>query len=161
MIRRLRQAHRLVFVFLALAIPVLLTRAFASRPLSPRSAQLLPAGGAISTSDITATWVTQLGALRYRLDQPNVANSPAFIAFGPAATLRGPDLLVYWTSRAAPVATIEDGDLLLGRLDGAAPVVIPLPPAASDSFGTLVLYSLAHRSVVGTLALPAAQGARP
>jgi hypothetical protein len=160
MIRRLRRTHRVVFAFLALGIPILLTRAFASRPLAPLSAPPLPPAGTINASDLTASWLTQLGALRYRL-VPGAADSPGSIALGPATALRAPDLLVYWTRRDAPLSTIEDGDRLLGRLDAVLPVVIVLPPAASDSSGTLVLYSLAHRSVVGTLELPAAQGSRP
>lgn len=160
MIRRLRRTHRAVFVFLALGIPVLLTRAFASRPLAPLSAPPSPSAATINASDLTATWLTQLGPLRYRR-VPAAADSPGSIALGPATALRAPDLLVYWTSRDAPLSTIEDGDRLLGRLNGELPVVIVPPPAASDSPGTLVLYSLAHRSVIGTLALPAAQGSRP
>jgi hypothetical protein len=146
MIRRLRRMHRVVFVFLALGIPVLLARAFASRPLAPLSPSPLPPATTIAAADLAATWMTRLGPLRYRLEAAR-ADSTGFIALGPAAALRAPDLLVYWTTRPAPLSTIEDADLLLGRLDGEVPVIIRLP--------------LGHRSVVGTLELPATQGPRP
>ncbi len=161
MIRRLRQGHRVVFVFLALGIPVLLTRAFASRPREPLSVPPSPPAATIDASDLTGSWMTQLGPLRYRREPPTAGNSPASIALGPAGALRAPDLLVYWTRRDAQLSTIEDGDFLLGRLDGEVPVVFSLPPGATDSSGTLVLYSLAHQSVVGALELPVEQGSRP
>lgn len=160
MIRRLRRTHRVVFVFLALVIPVLLTRAFASRPLQTLSPPPLPRAASINASDLTATWMTQLGPLRYR-EEPATSNTPATIALGPASALRAPDLLVYWTRRDAPLSTIENGDRLLGRLDGVSPAVMALPLEASTNAGTLVLYSLAHQSVVGTLGLAAGEEPRP
>jgi len=161
MIRRLRRAHRVLFILLAMGIPVLLTKAFASRPQWPISTPPLPGAATINPSGLADTWATQLGPLRYRLQPPGSIAPPVSITLGPATSLRAPDLLVYWTKRETPVATIVDGDLLLGRLDGEAPVVLSLPPSASGRSGRLVLYSLAHRSVVGTLELPSGQGSSP
>jgi hypothetical protein len=159
MIRRLRQVHRVAFVFLALVIPVLMTRALASRPADPRPP--LPAVGAVGAAGGMATWSTALGPIRYRVVPPRSAAEPASVELAPVTPLRAPDLLLYWSHRAGPLTAIEGEDRLLGRLDGGPPVAIRLPAGASDSAGTLVLYSLGHQAIVGSLSLGPARGALP
>jgi hypothetical protein len=160
-IRRLRQVHRVVFVFLALTIPVVMTRALASRPAEAGPAA--PVGGleGIDPSTLSRTWLTTAGPIRFRLEPPQAAAGPATLLLAPDGILRAPDLLLYWTPRSGPISAIVDGDTLLGRLTGTTPVSVRLPPEAAAGEGTVVLFSLAHQSVVAALPLDSTQVTGP
>lgn len=158
MIKRLRQAHRVAFVFLALAIPVLMTRALASRPAETAPVAVSGALPGIDLSTLNRTWATSLGPIRFRLE---ASQAPAALLLASIAIPPAPDLLLYWTPRTGSISSIESGDGLLGRLTGTTPESFRLPSQASTGEGTVVLYSLGHDSVIATLPVDSMQAIGP
>jgi hypothetical protein len=68
-----------------------------------------------------------------------------YVVLRPLQELNEPDLLLYWTSKAPQGNVLPDGARILGpyRMNEAFRI-----PLNSERTGYLVLFSLAHRSVV-------------
>ena len=60
-----------------------------------------------------------------------------------------PDVLVYWLEDDLPVPESLDDARLIGKLAPGRRNSLDLPPEAAGPSGQIVLYSLAHREVLG------------
>jgi hypothetical protein len=98
--------------------------------------------------------------IRVRLlaPSPNGPQGRLGVELEPAKSIGRPDVLIYWSSAPAATTAVPADALLLGSMGGVRPQRFELPPVARRSSGTLVVYSAAHREVLGTLALPQAPG---
>ena len=150
MIQPLRTVHRGVFVTLALVLPVILVVALSARhrglPLGapakqiPASVQLLNSYGRL--------WQTHAIQTAFYAD----SNTPEglYVTLEPAQELGEPDLLLYWAATQPSGDSLPAGAKLLGAF--AADKTFALPRDLARG-GHLVLYSLAHQSVVDTAAV--------
>jgi hypothetical protein len=167
MIRPLRQRHRAVWSLLAIALPLLFIAALSARP-QPSPAFELPAGLAsawgaappLGADAVRDAWQQAEGWRARRLRSTGRAGDAADgegveVELGDVAP--EPDLLVYWVDGGEGSPTELSEALASAWLLGAAPLgasrvyALPHPGGA----GTVVLYSLAHRSTYGALTLPA------
>ena len=154
MIRNLRDRHRSIFSVLALALPVAFVAALFMRP-APPPAQPITISPADPISSFTQCifaegnlWPQLAITVRVFAD----AMPPAQLALElePASALPVPEVLVYWKAGAAAG---EGGELrdafLLGALAGEQPRRWSLPRQATQGDGQLLLYSLAHQTLLG------------
>jgi len=150
----LRRRHRVASVGLAVALPVLFAAALAVRRPVPAIARLPFAVVPPRLAGSSRVHDTGTG-LALRLTFPVTA--PGARAGRVALELlrdpRTPDLLAYWSPAAGSVgdSSLPDDARLLGAIVGRGPTVFELPEPAAG--GHLVLYSLAHRTLVDTLEL--------
>ncbi|MEO8031524.1 MAG: hypothetical protein ABJC74_08550 [Gemmatimonadota bacterium] len=152
MIRRLRTAHRFIFVIAAVVLPaILVTGLLARRPL-PLAAP--PEGSRATTISATHDWATTVGTVKLSLARITGDSTHLAVRLSGVAALRAPDLLLYWTGRPLPIAEIRPTDALLGPVSGEPIRVFALPPAAPSGQGSLLLYSLGHRALVGVAPVP-------
>jgi len=152
MIRALRRRHRTIVSLLAVALPLLgVAGLVARRPIPAQE----PLPEALGPSEIE----TPAGAPRSRLSWPGgaltlVRLSATELVLEPQVEIAGAELLVYWTVDApAPGGNLPAESWLLGRVDGARACRLTLPSRAQESAGSLVLYDLAHQTVVATTEL--------
>lgn len=152
MIRSLRSAHRVVFLVAAVILPVLLVEGLrARRPLPLAAAVALPSAAPASPP---LTWSTSAGSAIVTLVRAGTDSNALDVQLSPATAFRGPDLLLYWTSRSLPVDDVARLDVLLGAVSGQPARRFRLPPDVRPGHGSLLLFSLAHNNVVGAMALP-------
>ena len=163
MIRPLRSRHRVIFVVLALALPAGLAAALVSRPADPTLDQLPQAlqapaalkGGMVLWS-LAGGWEGVPLEAQLSVDG---AGSVSLVVT-PVEDPRLPDLLVYWSPEGAGQRALADDEaLLLGRVAGAQPVSLPVPPETAARGGYLLLFSLAQGQVVASAPVELAQGA--
>ena len=169
MIRAHRRRHLGAFTILAVVLPVILVAALAARRTPP----VVASAPTALTDPALDTWVALDSAeaevlevpIRIRLLAPLPSTTPTRfgVELEPTQPIGRPDVLVYWT--ASPPAINEalpsDG-LLLGSIGGTRPRRFELPQPALQIRGSLILYSAAHREVLGTLPVPKALvGATP
>lgn len=180
MIRPLRRRHRAIWSLLAFALPLLFIAALTARP-EPSPAVGLPegllqgawgAGLALGADAVRDAWQQAEGWRARRVRPVRPASAPLPVDRGVAEAVREgvevelgdvapePDLLVYWMEGSVEGESSPDElstALASAWLLGAAPLgssrVYALPRPGVE--GTLVLYSLAHRSAHGALTLPA------
>jgi len=158
MIRRLRSAHRIVWLVALLVLPAVVVLGLGARRPPPLVAPegmppALPLGPSF-------TWVTQAGSVVASLVRL-AGDSTLALELSGATALRGPDLLLYWSPRPRPIDTLDSLDILLGSVSGQPRRRFPLPAAAGIQPGSIVLFSLAHHAVLGARALdPGAAGTR-
>lgn len=148
MIRSLRSWHRAVFVGLTLTLPAAWAAALLGRS-APAPESTWPAEPSLASVEgeaRTVMWSTQELLTELRRGGDGALHVRALSWSEPAA----PALALYWTANAG-----EDGELpgdarFVGALSGAArDFVLRDAPAG----GWLVLFSLGHGEVLGTLAL--------
>jgi hypothetical protein len=141
-----------VFLLAAVALPALLVAGLRARRPPPLAAPVsLPAGTPVSPPLI---WKTASGTAIVTLIQSRAGASGVEIELSPATSFRGPDLLLYWSSRSLPVDGVAQSDLLLGEVSGQPVGRFRLPPAVRPGQGVLLLFSLAHHEIVGSTAMP-------
>jgi hypothetical protein len=150
MIQPLRTVHRRVSVVMAVFLPtVLFVGLTARRPVSR------PGGGAVGLPDRAHLLKQTAGgwqrhtiqtSLYGQLDPPH----DIYAVLNPARPLNAPDVLVYWSGLSAADSNLPSGARLLGTFEPARAIVLPrdLQPG-----GNLILYSLAHQSVVDSAPL--------
>ncbi len=146
MIQPLRTVHRRAFVALAIFLPLILALGLGARRSRPVPATP-PLTEVYAGQRSDTQW--QKRAIRSRFYAgPNTVNHPrdTFVTFDPTPKLNEPDLLVYWVS-SEPQTSLPPQARLLGALSASR--TFTLPQDANGS-GYLVLYSLAHQTVVDT-----------
>lgn len=159
MIRPLRSAHRVVFLLAAFVLPALLVAGLrARRPPPLVAAAPLPTATPMGPP---LTWKTAGGTAILTLIQPRAGAGGFEIELSPATAFRGPDLLLYWTSRNPPIDDVAQSDILLGEVSGQPVRRFQLPPDVRPGQGSLLLFSLAHHEVVGTTSLPSLPAGKP
>lgn len=150
MIQPLRTAHRRVFVTLALVLPAILVAGLSARhrvsPAVAPSKQIPASAQALRGS--SSLWRTHVIRTEFYAD----ASSPEtlYVVLQPAHDLVEPDLLLYWAASQPSGDALPAEAKLLGAFGESK--TFPLPRNAAQG-GYLVLYSLAHQSVIDTTAV--------
>jgi len=144
MIRSLRRRHATMIVGIALIVPILAVLALAARPVPPIMA-------AAAATPSTGNW-TALGPRGGVHAFVESESGREWLHLVRDEEFVSPDVLVYWSPE--PPATDEpfpSGAVLLGALGDPGAHTFNLP--ARDVGGVLLLYSLAHQSVVAATPL--------
>lgn len=140
MIAPLRKRHRVMISVLAFVVPAVCALALWSRPrlnVGETPGTVLPQA-VVGAEDLEV-----LPGFRTAVHgEPGSAR----LEIEPLSALRQPDLLVYFTT-ATPADSLPDDAHLLGAVAHQQPRSFALPAAAAEG-GYLVLYSLAHQTVV-------------
>ncbi len=171
MIRAHRRRHLRAFTILAVVLPVIFFAALTTRRTPPVVASVPTA----LTDPTLATWVAHDSAeaqvlevpIRIRLLAPSATTRGPLTRLGvelePVRAMGRPDVLVYWTASMPPSNEALPSDaFLLGSIGGAKPRRFELPQPALQARGSLIIYSAAHREILGTLPVPQARvGATP
>lgn len=143
MIAPLRTRHRVVTTLLALVVPVLFLYGLGARRPIPAN-DTLPI--AAQTSAPEGAESIAFGDVPVDARYWDGASGPHVQVAWRAAPV-APDVLVYWSAGSGGGEELPAGATFVGAVEGRA---LRLPSAG----GTVVLYSLAHRAVVGRAALP-------
>jgi hypothetical protein len=156
MIRSHRNAHRAVFAVLAVAIPVLLLAGIELRPTVPPVSEdedlFIDAG--FAPAQVGEEIEVGIDGLRFALAGLDDARA---VSIRPLEVIAKPDLLVYWTARAAgdgagdDLADRLDDATLVGSLSGRSRRVLRLPEGADG--GSLLVYSLGYGDLLADLPL--------
>lgn len=155
MIAPLRQRHRMWITGLTLLVPTVCTLALWSRPPAP-------AGSGGDTSPVAlpvATGARVVETLQGFRTAVRGESGGARLEVEALKPLRHPDLLLYFAS-AVGSETLPADAHLLGSVAHRQRRSFPLPTAAAQG-GHLVLYSLAHQTVVASSTLEALPEANP
>ena len=144
MIQPLRDMHARVFIASAIALPVLFLSALLSRENLPAESHK-PTGKTMNAVDThpQLTFSADRTRINVRVFDSEPRGSAIEFQLIPQTPLHAPDVLVYW-SQTKPETNLSSGMQLLGefrpderyRLSAAVP-------------GFVVLYSLAHREILG------------
>lgn len=148
MIQPLRTVHRATFIVLALALPILLAAAIASRK-PPRVAELAQKQKAATET---------VGEFRFLFNGERVSLSLNHFTAKPGGryTLRSelaqtslPETLLFWTSSGAKDAIPFDAALI-------GPIVIDRPFTMAENYassGSLLLYDAPHKRILAQVSL--------
>lgn len=148
MIAPLRRRHRTLFAVLTLTVPVVCALAIRNRPQSLEASPDLRPAIIPQASDNTQSFNVLAGVATRVHGDPGTA----WLEIEPAEPLRQPDVLAYF-SISEPTDSLPVDAHLLGAVSHQQPRSFALPTPASEG-GHLILYSLAHQSVVQTGRLP-------
>ena len=163
MIRSHRRRHFRVFASLAVVLPLVLIAALISRQRAPvmDPAPALLDGRAGDGWTAIDSAEAQVGGtvIGIRLLESIATPARLGVELMPASALRAPDVQVYWAAVGDTAAgSLPSDAVLLGSLAGPRLQRFALPVQLGGQPGSVVLYSVAHRAVLGTIGLP---GARP
>ena len=157
MIRSLRKRHMATFSVLLVVLPLLYALALSVRS-EPKSVDELPAFGddAAAFSVVLAERAHDSSAFkattRIVADQSPAGQIRLEIALH--ANIEAPDMLLYWSaSDVESGGQLPSNAYLLGSLQAASRQQVPLPSAAREKDGRLILYSLGHQEVVASVPL--------
>jgi hypothetical protein len=143
MIQPLRSAHRRTWLALAPVLPmVLIVGLMAKRPLSRSDSKInnSEAGQAIwQSDDLWTKHKIHSAVLRDTSDPTSVQ-----IVLESPGDLSVPDVLVYWAPQLPGSDSLPTNAVLLGVLENSRPLHL----RDSNPKGFLILYSLAHHSIV-------------
>jgi hypothetical protein len=151
--RSLRARHRAAILALGLLVPGLFAAALVARrpPPDPTAPLEVVAPGLPDVIHEAVVDLAEYGPLALRVHRAAGVASGFDLTLSRSALDGPPDLLAYWTAGAVDSL---DRAVLLGQVAPGASVV-RLPGAAATRSGTLLFYSLAHRSLVATAPLSA------
>ena len=146
MIQPLRSAHQRAWLALALVLPtVLIVGLMARRPLPGSKTNNSERWQAIRQSDdLWTKHKIRTSFLRDTSDPTSVQ-----LVFESVGDLSAPDVLVYWSPRLSGSDSFPKNAVLLGALESSRPLHL----RDSNPRGFLILYSLAHHSIVGAAPL--------
>jgi hypothetical protein len=153
MTRTHRNAHRLIFLVLAVAIPSLLIAGIALRPTVPpvSSDETLFRDAGFAPADVGQEVEIGIDGLRFALAATAQGDA---VSIRPIEIIAKPDLLVYW---AEDRPRYEQEDLatrlrqahLVGTLSGRSRRLLKLPEGADS--GHLLIYSLGYGELLSDL----------
>ena len=154
MIAQLRTSHRVVFILLALAGPVLLVGGLYVRKLP----QTMPSFPPILPSDLPISgdwWLNDNTLWEVMPIQTRLygTHKRMILELAPSRAFTQPDILVIWQQGEA-LEYDSDKAYLLGSLSARQTCRFRLPPDALDQNGRLFLYSLAYDQQIASCALP-------
>ncbi|MEM7350286.1 MAG: hypothetical protein AAF657_05740 [Acidobacteriota bacterium] len=155
MIAPLRRRHRWMTMLLAVVLPVLYIVALAGRQAEPIMAAVpsVLAVGTVAGGEATAEGLAIEGLpVTARVV---LSGSSWTLELTPSEPLARPEVLVYWSDTAGPAERLPDGAYLLGAFGGVRAQAYAVSEAVMGRPGSLVLYSLGHQEVLGSVALPA------
>jgi hypothetical protein len=148
--RRLRSAHRAIWLVALIALPVIIVSGLEARRAVPLVAALPgPRGEALTAA---TRWWTGAGAFTVTPVRVE-GDSAVAIEVRNSSSPGAPDLLLYWTRKQESAGAIDSGDVLLGSAKGTASSLFRLPAEARGGESALLLYSLAQRQLLGRLPL--------
>lgn len=159
MIRPLRQRHRLLLTSLALLLPLAFAFALRARK-APAPAEAIPAvlQYAVSPASKILWERDNLGPdlkISARVYGDALPPTSLLLELQPQSELNAPDILVYWSPQTSSTSdALLRGAYLLGTLAGKQKRIWPLPEAALQVEGTLLLYSLGHQQTLAIATLP-------
>jgi hypothetical protein len=150
MIRPLRQRHRRVVIALGLFLPVAFAVGLAARKPLPEvdslPREIAPAIASFASEAWRRTDLFPKTPVQVRLLREQPGTEKCSLALSAARDFVMPDLLVYWVAGNSRITdSLPDGAILL---DAFAAPQLPLPSAAMQSEGVLVLFSLADNEIV-------------
>ena len=150
MIRPLRRRHRRIFVTLGIFLPVAFAVGIAARKPIPVAGELPSALAAATQAFEKIAWrrddLFMKTAIQVRLLREHSGAGKFAVSFSAAKYFVKPDLLVYWSAgNIANTNALPANAILLGAFCSPQ---LPLPAAAENSKGALVLFSLADNEVV-------------
>jgi len=156
-IRSLRKRHLATFSVLLVVLPLLYVLALSVRS-EPKIVESLPVFGddAAVFSIVLAEYVHDAPAFeattRLVADESRAGRMHLDIVLH--ERIEAPDVLLYWSaSDAAAGGQLPADAYLLGSLQRASRQQVPLPRAARERDGHLILYSLGHQEVVASAPL--------
>ncbi len=148
MIRPLRQRHRQIFFGLGIFLPLTFALGILARKPVPLNPPLPPTLASSALQFPLVKWergdLFSKTAIRVRLRQTKTADNFA-VEFSAPKNFTQPDVITYWV--AGKIGKLEElpaSAILLGSFNAT----LPLPTTASQSEGTLILYSLADAEIV-------------
>ena len=151
MIQPLRTGHRLVMFTLAAALPVLFVAGLVARK-SPT-----PANEAVRWEGDGGSQVQWQSATPFRLGSTEATIRESadgrWLEIRLSADPLTPDLLVYWSAIAPSGDALPPDSHLLGTPAGQRAQRMQLPASARQSGGYVMVYSLAHQSLAGSVRL--------
>ena len=144
MIQPLRTAHRRVFIVLAALLPAIIAGGLTARRHNPTSASTSPGvlQNVAGLDSAFATWEKNTCFAKFYRDGAD--ESKVRIFWTPARESHDPDLLLYWAANAGAAPDDLSNAALLGPFHAGEGYSIPPKQLA----GYLILYSLAHRTIV-------------
>lgn len=160
MIRPLRRRHLRLIAALALVGPVVFIVGLRSRMPVPVM-ETLPFGmaepavtGRVDTVRIGESWFALTIGRRPGTGEAALRLVPVRDSLSERAdaAVAAPDVLVYWSEQPVDEA-LPEGAWLLGPLRGERPAAFRVPVSLEGADGFLVLYSLAHRQLLGGIAV--------
>lgn len=156
MIQPLRQRHRFIIITLAALLPLAFVFALRARKTAPLMRELPSALRHAAASFPRVLWEKEnlWPTLKMSTRVCAEAFPPAQLALElhPHEDLNASDILVYWSPKSSGENLNEA--YLLGTLAGKHKRSWPLPQAALQTEGRIVLYSLGHQKVLASAALP-------
>ena len=143
MIQPLRTVHRRAFMALAFVLPtVLLVGLTARRPLQHAGQGMAKLGSLQPIKQSDHLWAKHT---IHSVFLKNTSDPTAVqVVLEPLDDLSAPDLLVYWSSELPAGDRLPATAVLLGAFGNSEPLQL----RESHARGFLVLYSLAHQSIV-------------
>jgi hypothetical protein len=151
MIQPLRTGHRRAMFALAAALPVLFVAGLVARK-SPA-----PANQAVRWEGGAGAQVQWRQATPFRLGSTEAtireSADGTWLEIQPGADPLTPDLLVYWSATAPSRDALPPDSHLLGTLAGRRAQRMQLPGSAQQTHGYVMVYSLAHQSLAGSVRL--------
>jgi hypothetical protein len=148
MIQPFRVAHRRAWMVLALVLPtVLVVGLMARRPLLRADSKTHNSGVPQPIWQSDHLWKKHeihSVFLRDTSDPTSVQ-----VALEPLEDVSAPDPLVYWSRELSGSDRLPTNSVLLGAFEPGKPLLLP----ETNTNGFLILYSLAHQSVVDTASL--------
>lgn len=158
MTRSLRIRHRLFVSMLLLLLPLLFYAALRGRNPVP-AVEDLPAA-LVAEAPIATAVLLEADGLWSGLPLHSRLLSDGehlVLELSPAAYLKYPELLLYWTPDAAVASDrLPDNAYFIGRLANDAPAALHLPTACQEHDGSFIIYSLAQQQVVAVAAIATA-----
>jgi len=150
MIRPLRQRHRRIVLTLGIFLPVTFVIGIMSRRSIPVIGQLPSALATTPQTFESVEWqrgdLFSKSPIQVRLGRENSGAGKFAVSFTAAKNFVQPDLLVYWSAGSRnSTDALPANAVLLGAF--SAPL-LPLPAAADNCEGTLILFSLADHEIV-------------
>ena len=145
MIQPLRAVHRRTFAVLAFVLPTVLVVGLVSRRPHPglnAHATQLPAS-AYLVRESNGLWQKNAIQSKFysKLDRPQ----DVYVVLQPLRELNEPDLLLYWAANAPQGDSLPREAQLVGTFTTGKALLLPLNEKRD---GHLLLYSLAHQSIV-------------
>ena len=156
MIRPLRRRHRFIVSALAVLLPLAFVFALSARKTSALMRDLPLALSKQASSFPRVLWEKEnLWSdlkMSTRVCGDELPPTQLALELHPFEDLKAPDVLVYWSPQNSGEELNEA--YLLGALAGRHKRSWPLPQAALQSEGKIVLYSLGHQQILASAALP-------
>jgi hypothetical protein len=150
-IRPLRRRHLAAWIAIALLVPIGVSIALAARTAVPRSSVRIAA-------ESSQAWKTQWARESFFAGQPlsialqHVPGGEWGLRVTPTAPLVQPDLLMYWVHEDA--VDLDSSARLIGAVTENGDGPLPIDAELLTGGGDLLLYSLAHASIVARAPWP-------